>query len=524
MALSKRDIQRLKLNRTAIPNKLYIEDPDRNGRSNYFIGTNDRRVRIITQEEYNSIVNPVTPVVNNITTGTTFVAGGDLSGTATVQKVEKILNNVVPVDAVGALTNDGVGGLTWTVPGGAGTVTTINASTGITLTPNPIVGVGSVALTVPVTEILGGTNQTTYTTGDILYASAANTLSKLPIGTVGQVCTVAGGLPSWATPSSVTPAALSKVDDTNVTLTLGGTPLTALLQATSLTLGWAGTLADARIASAATWNAKQDAISLTTLGTSGAATFIANTLNIPQYSGGASPLTTKGDLYTFSTVDARLAIGATNGMFLQVASGATTGNQWSPYTLPVAVPTVGKILRSDGTNMLGTTATYPDTVTSGRLIMASASNVVSDVAMSGDATITNAGVITVTSLANLKKGSFGATWNGQGGVITNSNIAVAEIVVPANGNITDFVIESYYMVAGVPTYLSGSIVLDLYASGASMIGAGNKPTLSSASTSSAAVAGWTTTAVTAGDKLFVYIVGSPVTCLVVTVTFKYTKT
>ncbi len=39
-----------------------------------------------------------------------------------------------------------------------------------------------------------------------------------------------------------TPAALTRVDDTNVTLTLGGTPTTALLQATSLTLGWNGQL------------------------------------------------------------------------------------------------------------------------------------------------------------------------------------------------------------------------------------------------------------------------------------------
>lgn len=38
------------------------------------------------------------------------------------------------------------------------------------------------------------------------------------------------------------PAALTKADDTNVTLTLGGTPATALLQATSLNLGWAGQL------------------------------------------------------------------------------------------------------------------------------------------------------------------------------------------------------------------------------------------------------------------------------------------
>jgi len=43
-----------------------------------------------------------------------------------------------------------------------------------------------------------------------------------------------------------TPAALTKTDDTNVTLTLGGTPTTALLQATSLTLGWTGQLAVSR--------------------------------------------------------------------------------------------------------------------------------------------------------------------------------------------------------------------------------------------------------------------------------------
>jgi len=41
-------------------------------------------------------------------------------------------------------------------------------------------------------------------------------------------------------------AELSKTDDTNVTLTLGGTPTTALLKATSLTLGWTGTLAASR--------------------------------------------------------------------------------------------------------------------------------------------------------------------------------------------------------------------------------------------------------------------------------------
>lgn len=49
-----------------------------------------------------------------------------------------------------------------------------------------------------VAEGYGGTNQSTYTTGDLLYASAANTLSKLPIGTSAYVLTVVAGAPAWA--------------------------------------------------------------------------------------------------------------------------------------------------------------------------------------------------------------------------------------------------------------------------------------------------------------------------------------
>jgi hypothetical protein len=42
----------------------------------------------------------------------------------------------------------------------------------------------------------------TTTTGDTIYASAANTPARLGIGSTGQVLTVASGIPSWATPSS----------------------------------------------------------------------------------------------------------------------------------------------------------------------------------------------------------------------------------------------------------------------------------------------------------------------------------
>lgn len=49
-----------------------------------------------------------------------------------------------------------------------------------------------------------------------------------------------------AAPSYTAAGALTKTDDTNVTITLGGNPNTSLLRAVSLTMGWAGTLAETR--------------------------------------------------------------------------------------------------------------------------------------------------------------------------------------------------------------------------------------------------------------------------------------
>lgn len=72
--------------------------------------------------------------------------------------------------------------------------------------------------------------------------------TPVALGTAGYVLTSqgAGVDPVFAAVPGVASAALTKADDTNVTLTLSGTPGAALLAATLITVGWAGTLAVAR--------------------------------------------------------------------------------------------------------------------------------------------------------------------------------------------------------------------------------------------------------------------------------------
>jgi hypothetical protein len=75
-----------------------------------------------------------------------------------------------------------------------------------------------------VSDATGMTNPMT-TTGDVIYSSSGSTPDRLGIGTSGQVLTVAGGLPSWATPSSgsamtlittLSPSAVSEVTADNI--------------------------------------------------------------------------------------------------------------------------------------------------------------------------------------------------------------------------------------------------------------------------------------------------------------------
>lgn len=70
-------------------------------------------------------------------------------------------------------------------------------------------------------ETNGGTGQSTITTGDILYGSASNTLSKLPIGAASTYLK-GGTTPSWATLNVAALSDAANVVQTSGTFTLGG--------------------------------------------------------------------------------------------------------------------------------------------------------------------------------------------------------------------------------------------------------------------------------------------------------------
>lgn len=115
-----------------------------------------------------------------------------------------------------------------------------------------------------------------------------------------------------------TPSALTRTNDTNVTVTLGGTPATALLQAVSLTMGWTGQLA------------------LTRGGTNASLT-----------------ASNGGIVYSTASALAILAGTATAGQMLQ--SGSSAAPAWSTTTYP-ATNAINTIMYASSANVMGSIA------------------------------------------------------------------------------------------------------------------------------------------------------------------------
>jgi len=164
---------------------------------------------------------------------------------------------------------------------------------------------------------------------------------------------------SSSTAATVVPAVLSKTDDTNVTLTLGGNPLTSLLAATSLTLGWTGTLADARITSSTTWNNKVTSLTAGTgISISGTTTVPIVTNTAPDQTvvftnGTGISITGTYPNFTVTNTAPSTTSGTVTSVSVTTANGVS-GSVATATTTPAIALTLGAITP---TSVNGTTST-----------------------------------------------------------------------------------------------------------------------------------------------------------------------
>lgn len=186
----------------------------------------------------------------------------------------------------------------------------------------------------------------------------------------------------------VNPQALTRTNDTNVTLTLGGSPSTSLFNATSLTLGWTGTLSGTR-----------------------GGTGVNN---------GSNTITLGGSLTTSGAFNTTLTM-----------TGATS----------VTLPTSGTLLNNS--------------LTSGNVYVGNGSGVATGVALSGDATLSNTGALTLVN-TGVSANSYGSstqvgtfTVDSKGRLTNSSNVTITS---PAS-TVTDDTTTNATM---YPTWVTGT--------------------------------------------------------------------
>lgn len=232
-------------------------------------------------------------------------------------------------------------------------------------------------------------------------------------------------------------AALTKTDDTNVTLTLGGTPATALLKASSLTLGWTGTLA----ASRGGFGADVSAQSGVPLFATGVATFTGTT-GSGNFARATSPTFVTPVLGTPTSGTLTNCTGLPLGGLATQAANTLLGN----LTGSSASPTAFTI---DGLTLKGTPASTDEVI-------------IWDIAGSAikKATVSGIGASSGVSSIASNTGAFTLA----GGVTNSTN------QIQLDGNYTGFAIPNLTLVPSVATNILTVAVKD---------NAGNDPSATS---------------------------------------------
>lgn len=320
---------------------------------------------------------------------------------------------------------------TWVVDVGDTSLTQIRSSTiptpDVIISPNQLSSGGAAtgqylqysgSAWGPVT--LSALSDPTTTAGDLIYRGPSG-LVRLGIGTNGQCLLAGASAPSWGSCSTgggitslggLTGAVQTFGNDTNVTMVSSGSVHT---------ITWAGTLADGRIASAATWNAKQDGdADLTALAALASTGIVArtapNSYALRAIAGTAGQITVNnGDgvagpptISLPSTITGLTSLSSTNfvGSLTGNASTSTAhaanGTNCSAGTFPLGVDASGN---AEGCTALPTT-------------IAGTANQITVSAPTGAITLSLPA--TITGLTSVSSTTFVGTLNGSASTLTTA--------------------------------------------------------------------------------------------------------
>jgi len=192
------------------------------------------------------------------------------------------------------------------------------------------------------------------TLGDIAYRSAtANTNTRLPIGTTGQVLAVVGGVPAWATTADQT------------------------------------------------------------------------------------PLTTKGDLFTFDTADARLGVGA-NGTVLTADSAEATGLKWAS---PASTSPDYQLINAGGTALTGAATITVSGISGKNNLM---------IVVQGASSVNASPYVSFRFNSDSTNGNYQYTYFGATNTTTNFTgyTSTTEVFTSRAGNAAADTVNSYLQVLG----------------------------------------------------------------------------
>ena len=424
-----------------------------------------------------------------------------LSGLTTPLSVAQGGTGAATLTANGLVYGSGTAAVGVTAVGTTGQV--LVGNTGAAPSWATLTGIGVTSFTAGTT----GLTPSSATTGAITLAgtlvvanggTGATTLTGYVKGSGTTALTASATIPASDISSG---AALTKTDDTNVTLTLGGSPTTALLAATSITAGWTGQLSVARGGTGAStltsngvlYGSGTSAIGATAAGatgevlvgnTGGAPSWSALTgIGVTSFSAGTTGLTpstgTTGAVTLAGTLVA--ANGGTGQSSYTIgdllyASGSTalskladvaTGNALISGGVGVA-PSWGKIgltTHVSGTLEVGNGGTGATSLTTRGVLIGNGTSAVSATAAgtSGQVLVGYTGAdpswanLTSTAVTSLSFGSTGLTPS----TATQGAITVAGTLVVANGGTGATTLTSGYLVKGNGTSaVSASVIYD----------------------------------------------------------------